>query len=110
MTLVNVLAYLAQIAVVVIACAGIPRLLGLRSPVVQYLFWRIVLIVCLALPIIQPWRTVTFVGTSLFAASVTPSVIPFVDKVSTPATGQTFYSPRFDPAASAARRPGHRAG
>jgi len=101
MTLLNVLAYLAQIAVVIIACAGIPRLLGLRSPVVQYLFWRIVLIVCLALPFIQPRRTVTFVGTSLVAASVTPSAIPFVDKVATPATGQTFYSPRFDPVVAA---------
>jgi len=101
MTLVNMLAYLAQIAVVIIACAGIPRLLRLRSPVVQYLFWRIVLIVCLALPFIQPWRTLTFTATSLAAASVTPSVIPFVDKVSTPATGQAFYSPRFDPVGAA---------
>ena len=55
MTLANFTAYMAQMAFVVIACAGIPRLLGLRSPMVQYLFWRIVLIVCLALPLLQPW-------------------------------------------------------
>ena len=56
MTAANVLAWCAQIAVVVIACAGLPRLLGVRSPGVQYAFWRTVLAVCLALPLLQPWR------------------------------------------------------
>jgi TonB family protein len=50
----NALAYFAQIAVVVAACAGLPRLLGLRSPAVQHVFWRAVLAVCLALPFVQP--------------------------------------------------------
>src|SRR5262249_34678023 len=52
----NVIAYCAQIAIVVALCAGLPRLLGLRSPGVHYAFWRIVLAVCLALPLLQPWR------------------------------------------------------
>src|SRR4029079_18576143 len=56
MTAANVLAWCAQIAVVVIACAGLPRLLGVRSPGVQYAFWRTVLAVCLARPLLQPWR------------------------------------------------------
>lgn len=52
----NVLAYLAQIAIVVLICAGLPRLLGLRSPGIHYAFWRTVLVVCLLLPIVQPWQ------------------------------------------------------
>jgi hypothetical protein len=40
MTPANFLAYAAQITIIVLACAGLPRLLGLRSPAVQYAFWR----------------------------------------------------------------------
>src|SRR3954471_23801205 len=56
MSAANFLAYFAQITIVVVACAGVPRLLGLRSPVVHYAFWRTVLAVCIALPLVQPWR------------------------------------------------------
>src|SRR5687768_5769773 len=56
MTAANVLAYAAQVTIVVIVCAGLPRLLRLRSPAVQYAFWRMVLLVCLLLPILQPWQ------------------------------------------------------
>src|SRR5690349_14611460 len=52
----NFAAYAAQIAVVIAICAGLPRLLGLREPGVHYVFWRVVLVVCLALPALQPWR------------------------------------------------------
>lgn len=60
----NILAYLAQIAIVVAVCAGLPRLLGLRSPAIHYAFWRTVLVVCLLLPIVQPWQPaeMTFVA------------------------------------------------
>ncbi len=50
----NALAYFAQLAVVVAACAGLPRLVGLRSPTMQHVFWRVVLAVCLILPVVQP--------------------------------------------------------
>src|SRR5262249_31293444 len=56
MTPANVVAYCVQITIVVALCAGLPRILGLRSPGVQYAFWRLVLAVCLALPLLQPWR------------------------------------------------------
>src|SRR5688572_7677251 len=63
MTAANAVAYIAQVTIVVAVCAGLPRLLGLRSPGIQYAFWRLVLIVCLLLPILQPWQpaTMTFV-------------------------------------------------
>jgi TonB family protein len=53
----NFAAWFAQVAVLVALCAGLPRLLGLRSPIAQYAFWRALLVVCLALPLVQPWRT-----------------------------------------------------
>jgi protein TonB len=56
MTAANVVAYIGQVTIVVALCAGLPRLLGLRSPGVQYAFWRMVLLVCLLLPIVQPWQ------------------------------------------------------
>jgi TonB family protein len=56
MTAPNFLAYFAQVTIVVLACAGLPRLLGLRAPGPQYAFWRVVLAVCLLLPILQPWH------------------------------------------------------
>jgi TonB family protein len=63
MTAANFLAYAAQVTIVVVACAGLPRLLGLRTPGLQYAFWRTVLVVCLLLPIVQPWQphVMTFV-------------------------------------------------
>ena len=56
MTPVNFVAYAAQVTIVVLACAGLPRVLGLRAPGPQYAFWRLVLAVCLLLPILQPWQ------------------------------------------------------
>ena len=62
MTAANFIAYAAQVAIVVSLCAGLPRVLGLRAPVVHYLFWRLVLLVCLALPLLQPWRVLEIRG------------------------------------------------
>jgi TonB family protein len=56
MTAANAVAWFAQIAVVVAACAALPRLLGVRAPTLQHVFWRAVLGVCLLLPAVQPWR------------------------------------------------------
>ena len=105
MTLSNFAAYMAQIAIVVIACAGSPRALGLRAPGVQYVFWRVVLLLCLALPFIQPFRALESMATTLAIASVTPSAVPFVDKVSTGVPGESFYSLRFDPVFAGAVAP-----
>jgi TonB family protein len=56
MNAANFLAYAAQVTLVVLACAGLPRLLGLRAPGPQYAFWRLVLAVCVLLPLLQPWQ------------------------------------------------------
>jgi TonB family protein len=57
----NLFSYCAQVMLVVLLCAGLPRLLGLRAPGVHYAFWRTLLAVCLLLPLVQPWRPVIMV-------------------------------------------------
>ena len=52
----NFLAYSAQLGALIVVCAGLPWLLRLSAPTVQHAFWRALLVVCLALPFIQPWR------------------------------------------------------
>jgi TonB family protein len=51
----NALAYCLQLAIVVGICAGVPRLLRVHAPGLQYLFWRCVLGLALVLPFAQPW-------------------------------------------------------
>jgi beta-lactamase regulating signal transducer with metallopeptidase domain len=84
MTASNVLAYTAQIMLLVLVCAGLPRLLALRSAGVQYAFWRVLLVVCLVLPLLQTRRAATTalitrvgppVGASVLAAGL-PAGVP----------------------------------
>ena len=75
MTAANLVSYSAQIAGLVLACAAIPRVLALRSPGLQYLFWRVLLAVCLLLPIVEPWRIremTAVAAPAVFAASAVP--------------------------------------
>ena len=74
MTSANLLAYAAQVTIIVLACAGLPRVLRLRAPGVQYAFWRTTLVVCLLLPLAQPWQThqMTFVPAPVQGTAVTP--------------------------------------
>lgn len=56
MTTANLVAYSLQVALLVAACGALPRVLGLRSPSLQYVFWRVLLAACVLLPLLQPWR------------------------------------------------------
>ncbi len=73
----NVLAYCAQASVVILLCAGLPRLLRLSAPAAQYVFWRLVLLVCLALPFLQPWHA-PMTTVLVTAAPVDASAVPAV--------------------------------
>jgi TonB family protein len=75
MTPANLLAYAAQVTIIVLACAGLPRLLRLRSPGVQYAFWRTTLVVCLMLPFAQPWKAheMRFVPAPVQGAAASPA-------------------------------------
>jgi TonB family protein len=72
MTPENLVSYSAQVAILVMVCAALPRALGLRSPGLQYVFWRLLLGVCLLLPIAEPWRHEEMAFVAAPAAAVPP--------------------------------------
>jgi TonB family protein len=78
MTADNFQAYVIQVTLIVLGCAGLPRLLKLRSPGVQYAFWRTLLVVCLLLPIVQPWQTheMVFMPAPVGARPLLPAAPP----------------------------------
>ncbi|HYU41258.1 MAG TPA: M56 family metallopeptidase [Vicinamibacteria bacterium] len=53
--LANLVAHSAQVAVVVVAGAGLARLTRLRAAVALLGWWRLLLLVSLLLPVLQPW-------------------------------------------------------
>jgi TonB family protein len=54
----NVIAFIAQVCVIVLAAALLLRLLHIASPGTRYFCWRLVLVVCLAMPLLLQ-RTAT---------------------------------------------------
>jgi len=57
-TLLNLLSWWSQIALIVAAAAALPRLLKLDDAGTRYAYWRGLLVLCLALPVVEPWQTV----------------------------------------------------
>ncbi len=55
LTAANLLAWSLQAGVIVLVAAPLPRVLGLWSPRVRMAYWRVVLVACLMLPLLQPW-------------------------------------------------------
>ena len=53
----NLAQWNVQIALVAIAAAAVMHVLRIDAPVVRHAFWRLVLVTCLALPVLQPWRS-----------------------------------------------------
>ncbi|MBE3098156.1 MAG: M56 family metallopeptidase [Planctomycetes bacterium] len=54
LTATNLVAYALQIAALVAVGAGLPVVFRLRSPRARLTYWRALLVVCLALPLVQP--------------------------------------------------------
>jgi TonB family protein len=81
-TTANLLAWWLQAGVVVLVAAPLPRLLGLWSPRVRMAYWRMLLVGCLLLPLLQPWA----VRVEPPAAS---QVTAATDVVGTPASSAT---------------------
>jgi TonB family protein len=52
----NILAYALQIGLLVALGAVAPTLLRLRTPQARLLYWQALLVACLVLPWVQPWR------------------------------------------------------
>ena len=55
-TVSNFVAWALQAGVLALAAALVSRLLSIDAPAVRYAWWRTVLVVCLVLPILQPWQ------------------------------------------------------
>ena len=51
----NLLAWCVQIGIVAAVCASLPWLFRLRVSRARLWYWHIVLVICLALPLLQPW-------------------------------------------------------
>ena len=51
----NLFAYACQIAFLVIIGVWLPRVLGLRAPRITLVLYQGLLLVCLLLPLLQPW-------------------------------------------------------
>jgi TonB family protein len=57
-SMANLLAWAAQVAAIVAAGLALPVLLRVRSPGAKLVFFRALLIACMALPLLQPWAAV----------------------------------------------------
>ena len=92
----NLAQWNVQIALVAIAAAVVMHLLRIDAPVIRHAFWRIVLVTCLALPVLQPWRSSAIdpsvarmeeldaeLPTGLGAASTLSASSPVLARVST---------------------------
>ena len=56
MNLDNLLLYSAQVCVVVVVSGVVAKLAQLKSPDVRLVWWQLVLLSCLALPVVRPWN------------------------------------------------------
>lgn len=55
MSLLNLLQWSAQVALVTIAGAAIMRIVRVEAPALRHAFWRALLLACVLLPFVQPW-------------------------------------------------------
>src|SRR5258708_5014759 len=69
----NLLGWSLQVALLVAAAALASRLMPVDSAAVRHAWWRAVLVVCLALPMVQPWRPAM---TTLAVGPPIESVVP----------------------------------
>jgi TonB family protein len=67
----NIIAYTLQIGLVVGLGALVPVVLRLRIPRARLLFWQVILVACLALPWVRPWRQEVVNGAIQVSAAIT---------------------------------------
>lgn len=74
----NLVLWSVQIAIVAGTAVVFPRLLALKMPKDRLLFWQLVLLICLVLPAMSPWKRDVIAGkvsasTTIISASANPS-------------------------------------
>jgi TonB family protein len=52
----NLLAWSLQVLSIVLVGGALPSLLRIRTPGVRHSYWRALLLICLLLPVLQPWQ------------------------------------------------------
>jgi beta-lactamase regulating signal transducer with metallopeptidase domain len=67
----NLMFWSAQVALLVLAAAFLPRLLQIRQPRVLLVYWRALLAICLLLPMIQPWHRIQNIAAIAIAPDFT---------------------------------------
>jgi len=82
--LANLAAYGVQIGVLVAVAGGAAALLRLRQPKLMLAFWRLLLLLCLLFPLLQPWQTLT---TTLPQQTVWGSAVIDARGVASPSPG-----------------------
>jgi len=75
----NLVAYSLQIGALVAAGTLLQRILRIRVPAILLLYWRVLLMACLFLPALQPWRTV-MLGPARFAEAPSSPVIAIANQ------------------------------
>jgi TonB family protein len=89
----NILAYALQIGLLVALGAVAPTVLRLRTPRARLLYWQALLVACVGLPWVQPWRQEVVslsnanVLTTASRATANPSVLTPAAAAFTPAHG-----------------------
>ena len=68
----NLSAYSFQIAVLVAAGTLLQYLLRVRMPAILLRYWQVLLIACLLLPALQPWRKIVVGSARMVAGAVSP--------------------------------------
>jgi beta-lactamase regulating signal transducer with metallopeptidase domain len=56
LSLENILAWFIQVSVLALAATALPMLLRVRHPKSQLAYYHVILIVCFAVPLVQPWQ------------------------------------------------------
>ena len=83
----NLARWNAQIVLLTAVAAVLVHLLRVNAPVIRHAFWRVVLLTCLALPLVQPWR----------APGLDASVESFEASLSAPPVGLSATAPSGGP-------------
>jgi TonB family protein len=84
-TLSNLNAWSLQVGILAFAAAVVSRFAHIDAPVVRYAWWRTVLVVCLALPVIQPWQPPALVtGGTLAIEGASPAPVVESARAGTP--------------------------
>ncbi len=81
--LLNLLAYSTQVAVIVLLGCALPALLRLDVPGVRFVYWRVLTVLCLALPWIQQRQVLDGSGSPGSAAAAPLASLPSAASTST---------------------------